>query len=124
MFGKGRELKVSKQLIFAGVIAVLGVAVGYLVGLRNNGAFRDLSDIYVATAGHTKAYVLIAHLLRKGNQEEALKLADAMIDVGASRLNPVPRELDPEDKAHLANVLSAVHEYRQARPSPIAVLHR
>jgi len=103
----------SKQLILVGVIAgVLGVAVGHLVGLKSNGALRDLSDVYVATAGHTKTYVSIAHLLRKGNHPEALKLADAMIDVGTSWLSPVPRELDAEDKVHLANVLSAVHQYR------------
>ena len=115
----------SKQLMLVGVIAaVLGVAAGYLVGLRSIGAFRDLSDVYVATAGHTKAYVIIAHQLRKGNHEEALKIADAMIDLGTSRLNPIPRELDAEDKAHLANVLSAVHQYRQARSSPTAAVHR
>jgi hypothetical protein len=103
----------SKQLMLVGVIAgVIGVAIGYLVGLRSNGALRDLSDAYVATASHTKTYVSIAHLLRKGNHHEALKLADAMIDVGTSRLTPVPQQLDAEDKVHLANVLSAVHQYR------------
>jgi len=41
-------------------------------------------------------------------------LADAMIDVGTSSLSPVPRELDVDDKLHLTNVLSAVHQYRGA----------
>jgi hypothetical protein len=110
------EVKTSNQLMLVAVIAaVLGVALGYLLGFRSSGALRDPSDVYVATASHTKTYVSIAHLLRKGNQQEALKLADAMIDVGTASLNPVPRELDTEDKAHLANVLSAVHRYRQAR---------
>lgn len=110
------EFKVSKQLMLVSAIAaILGVAVGYLVGFRSIGAFRDLSDVHRATASHTKTYVSIAHLIRKGNQQGALKLADAMIDVGASSLNPVPQELDAEDKAHLSNVLSAVHQYRSAR---------
>jgi hypothetical protein len=110
------EVKTSNQLMLVAVIAaVLGVALGYLLGFRSSGALRDLSDVYVATASHTKTYVSIAHLLRNGNEQEALKLADAMIDVGTASLNPVPRELDAEDKAHLVNVLSAVHQYRQPR---------
>src|ERR1700756_2497931 len=109
----------TKQVMLVGVVAaVLGVAVGYLAGLRSGGALRDLSDLYVATAGHTKTYVSIAHLLRKGNQHDALRLADAMIDVGTSWLKPMPRELDAEDKVHVANVLVAVEQYRGAlRPA-------
>src|SRR5437899_2463984 len=103
----------SKRLILVGVIAgVFGVAAGYLVGLRSNMTLRDRSEVYVTTAVHTKTYVSIAHLLRKGNHQAALKLADAMIDAGDSWLSPVPRELDADDKAHLANVLSAVRQYR------------
>lgn len=103
----------SKRPILVGVIAgILGVSAGYLVGIRSNMTLRDRSEVYVATASHTKTYVSIAHLIRKGNHREALKLADAMIDVGTSGLSPVPQELDAEDKVHLANVLSAVRQYR------------
>lgn len=105
----------TRQVMLVGIVAaVLGVAVGYLTGLRSSGALRDLSDVYVATAAHTKTYVSISHLIRKGNQQEALKLADAMIDVGTSWLSPIPRELDAEDKQQVTNVLAAVDQYRRA----------
>ncbi|HYL25687.1 MAG TPA: hypothetical protein VEV21_14960 [Burkholderiales bacterium] len=105
----------SKQLMLVGVVAaVLGGAIGYVAGLRT-GAANDRSGTYIATAGHTKTYVSIARLLRGGNPQEALKLADAMIDVGASWLSPMPHELDAEAKTLGANALSAVEQYRQAR---------
>jgi hypothetical protein len=108
------------------IAAVLGAAVGYAAGVKNGALARDLSDVHVATASHTNMYVTIARLLRRNNYQEALKATEAMIDVGASWLSPMPRELDAEDKAHVVKVLSSVEQYRRAtRPmSAVAVLPR
>jgi len=106
------------------IAAILGGVVGYAAGLKSSGFEHDFSDVHVATAYHTNMYVMIAHLLRRGNSQEALKAVDAMIDVGTSWLSPVPRELDGEDKAHVTKVLATVEQYRRAmRPmSAVALL--
>ena len=104
----------SKVLVGV-VAAVFGGVLGYAVGVKQTAASMDLSESYIGTAGHTKTYVSIAQLLRKGDTAEALKLTDAMVNAGASRLATVPPQLDNEAKAQVASSLAAIQQYRQAR---------
>ena len=104
-----------KRLMMTAVVAgVLGGLVGFVVGTHQSGRSEALSDSYIGTAGHTKTYVSVATLTRKGDITEALRLLDAMINAGAARLADVPSDLDNDARAHISSSLAAIQQYRQA----------
>lgn len=98
------------------IIAVIAgaalAATGFAVGTRFGGA-EVLSDSYIGTAGHTKTYVSIARLLRKGETTEALRLADAMIEAGVILLKEPPSQLDSQARTYISESLAVVNEYRR-----------
>ena len=94
---------------------VLGGVVGFLVGTQQSGRSEALSDSYIGTAGHTKTYVSVATLTRKGDTAEALRLLDAMVNAGAARLADAPSDLDNDARARISSSLAAIQQYRQAK---------
>jgi hypothetical protein len=102
--------------MITGVLAVvLGGLVGFVVGTHQSGRSEALSDSYIGTAGHTRTYVSVATLMRKGDTAEALRLLDAMINAGAARLADVPSDLDTDARGHVNNSLAAIQQYRQTK---------
>jgi uncharacterized membrane protein YeaQ/YmgE (transglycosylase-associated protein family) len=107
---------VLKRLMVTAVVAVvLGGLVGFFASTQQSGRSGALSDSYVGTAGHTKTYVSVATLIRKGDTTEALKLLDAMINAGAARLSDLPPDVDNDARAHITRSLAAVQQYRQSK---------
>ena len=95
------------------IAAAVGGVGGFWLGLNQGADRAALADSYIGTAGHTKTYVSVASLVRKGQSREALKLLDAMINAGASRLAHVPVGLDDEARQQVEKSLAAVNQYRQ-----------
>ena len=105
-----------KRLMMTTVVAAaLGGLVGFTIGTHQGGRTEALSDSYIGTAGHTKTYVSVATLVRKGDTAEALRLLDAMIKAGAARLADAPSDLDNDARAHVKTSLAAVEQYRQTK---------
>ena len=105
-----------KRLLMMGVLAVvLGGLIGFVVGTHQTGRSEALADSYIGTAGHTKTYVSIATLIRKGDTAEALRLLEAMINAGAARLADVPSDLDTDARGQVTNSLAAIQQYRQTK---------
>lgn len=101
----------------AAIAGAAGLAIGFAAGARFGDDTNQLRESYFATAGHTRTYVSIARYLRKDEPAEALRLVDAMIAAGASRLSEPSSKLDRQTRTYVDESFAVVQEYGRQYPA-------